>query len=482
MRPQADDGRPADLFPITSTTGEMMSRNTNANALRAKVLIAEDEKVTRTAITGLLRKEGMQIVEATNGQEAIELFLRESPDVVILDIVMPVLGGMETIGKLKQIDASIPVIIVTARTDATTAVETMKLGAYDYLVKPVDPGKIIITVQRAFEFRRQSRELNRLQTSEDASLERFVGRSPGMKKIAEQLKQVAATDLSVVIQGETGTGKTLLAKILHNISRRADKEFVKIDLGSMPETIIESELFGSEKGAFTGAVQAQRGFFEAANEGTAFLDDLENVSPLVQSKLLTVLESKTVSRLGSRKTISLDIRIIAATNIDIQKQVREGKFREDLFYRLGEFIITLPPLRERADDIPFFAQRLLEAATSELSLPIKTVSNAAIDRMVRYPWPGNLRQLKNVLRRSALLSGGNEILPEHIEPLLGIRQGRGSNDDLVPLRTAVSGVEKRMIKMALETTKGNKAAAAAALQIDVKTLRTKMQEHGIETD
>jgi DNA-binding NtrC family response regulator len=459
-----------------------MSRNTNANHHRAKVLIAEDEKVTRTAITGLLRKEGMQIIEATNGQEAIELFLRESPDVVILDIVMPVLGGMETIGKLKQMDASVPVIIVTGRTDATTAVETMKLGAYDYLVKPVDPGKIIITVQRAFEYRRQSRELNRLQTSEDASLERFVGRSPGMKKIAEQLKQVAATDLSVVIQGETGTGKTLLAKILHNISRRADKEFVKIDLGSMPETIIESELFGSEKGAFTGAVQAQRGFFEAANEGTAFLDDLENVSPRVQSKLLTVLESKTVSRLGSRKTISLDIRIIAATNIDIQKQVREGKFREDLFYRLGEFIITLPPLRERADDIPFFAQRLLEAATSELSLPITTVSSAAIDRMVRYPWPGNLRQLKNVLRRSALLSGGNEILPEHIEPLLGIRPGRGSNDDLVPLRTAVSGVEKRMIKMALETTKGNKAAAAAALQIDVKTLRTKMHEHGIETD
>jgi DNA-binding NtrC family response regulator len=457
-----------------------MPRNTNA--LRAKVLIAEDEKVTRTAITGLLRKEGMQIVEATNGQEAIDLFLRESPDVVILDIVMPVLGGMETIGKLKQIDASVPVVIVTARTDATTAVETMKLGAYDYLVKPVDPGKIIITVQRAFEYRRQSRELNRLQTSENASLERFVGRSPGMKKIAEQLQQVAATDLSVVIQGETGTGKTLLAKILHNISRRADKEFVKIDLGSMPETIIESELFGSEKGAFTGAVQAQRGFFEAANEGTAFLDDLENVSPLVQSKLLTVLESKTVSRLGSRKTISLDIRIIAATNVDIQKQVREGKLREDLFYRLGEFIITLPPLRERAEDIPFFAQRLLEAATSELSLPVTMVSGAAIDRMVRYPWPGNLRQLKNVLRRSALLSGGNEILPEHIEPLLGIRQGRGSNEDLVPLRTAVSGVEKKMIKMALETTKGNKAAAAAALQIDVKTLRTKMQEHGIETD
>jgi len=301
-----------------------------------------------------------------------------------------------------------------------------------------------------------------------------------MKKIAEQLKQVAATDLSVVIQGETGTGKTLLAKILHNISRRADREFVKIDLGSMPETIIESELFGAEKGAFTGAVQAQRGFFEAANGGTAFLDDLENVSPLVQSKLLTVLEGKTVSRLGSRKTITLDIRIVAATNTDIQKQVREGRFREDLFFRLGEFIITLPPLRERAEDIPFFTQRLLEAATSELNMPVMSISGAALDRMMQYPWPGNLRELKNVLRRAALLSGGNEILPEHVEPLLGIRHGRPTEEGLVPLRTAVSSVEKKMITMALETTKGNKAAAAAALQIDVKTLRTKMQEHGIE--
>jgi DNA-binding NtrC family response regulator len=293
---------------------------------------------------------------------------------------------------------------------------------------------------------------------------------------------VAATDLSVVIQGETGTGKTLLAKILHNISRRADKEFVKIDLGSMPETIIESELFGSEKGAFTGAVQAQRGFFEAANAGTAFLDDLENVSPLVQSKLLTVLESKTVSRLGSRKTISLDIRIIAATNTDIRKQVQGGRFREDLFFRIAEYIITLPPLRERAEDIPFFASRLLEAAASELSLPLVAISEAAMERMVQYPWPGNLRELKNVLRRTALLSGGKEILPEHVEPLLGVRQSRWANEGLMPLRTAVGAVEKKMITLALETTKGNKASAAAILQIDVKTLRTKMQEHDIAAE
>jgi len=303
-----------------------------------------------------------------------------------------------------------------------------------------------------------------------------------MKQIAEQLKQVAATDLSVIIQGETGTGKTLLAKILHNISRRADKEFVKIDLGSMPETIIESELFGSEKGAFTGAVQAQRGFFEAANGGTAFLDDLENVSPLVQSKLLTVIEGKTVSRLGSRKTINLDIRIIAATNMDIRKQVQAGRFREDLFFRLGEYIISLPPLRERAEDIPFFTGRLLEAAAAELNLPLTSISHAAMERMQRYPWPGNLRELKNIVRRAALLSGGKEILLEHLEPLLGVRRSELTEEGLMPLRMAVAEVEKKMIRQALKTTKGNKAAAAEALHIDVKTLRTKMREHGIDVD
>ncbi|MDH4164267.1 MAG: sigma-54 dependent transcriptional regulator [Nitrospirota bacterium] len=452
-----------------------------ADAQQPKVLIVEDEKVTRTAISGLLRKEGMRVFEAVNGREAIGLFLQDPPDAVILDLEMPVLGGRETIGRLKELDENLPVIIVTAHTDAEIAVELMKLGAYHYLVKPVEPGKLIITLQRALEFRRQTGELSRLRTAENASLERFIGRSPSMRKVVDQLKQVAATDLAVVIQGETGTGKTLLAKILHNSSRRVAREFVKIDLGSMPESIIESELFGSERGAFTGAVQSQRGFFEAANGGTAFLDDLENVSPLVQSKLLTVLESKTVSRLGSRKTVNLDIRIIAATNTDLQKQVREGTFREDLFFRIGEFIITLPPLRDRIDDIPFFAGRLLEAAREELNLRPISISGAAMERLMRYSWPGNLRELKNVIRRAALLSGGSDILPEHVEFLLG-RDAPEIDAGLVPLRTAVGAVEKRMISLALETTKGNKAAAAAILQVDVKTLRTKMREHGIETD
>ncbi len=445
-----------------------------------KILIAEDEKVTRITLTRLLEKEGWQVLQANDGSQAIELFRRDAPSVVILDLMMPVMSGIETIRIMKEVDPSVPVIIATASGDISTAVETMRLGAYDFLVKPVEPGKLIIAVRRALEKHRLERELSRLHTSENASLERFAGRSPAMKRIAEQLKQVAATDFSVIIQGETGTGKTLLAKILHNMSMRADKEFVKIDLGSLPETIIESELFGYEKGAFTGAVQAQKGFFEVADKGTAFLDDLENAPLAVQSKLLSVLESREVSRLGGRKAVALDIRFLAATNTDIQKSVREGRFREDLFFRLGEFIITLPPLRERLDDLPFFIERFLESADQELNRPVKAVSQAAIERMRQYAWPGNLRELKNVVRRAVLLSGGKEIGPDHIEFLLGRGEEHPDEGQLMPLRTAVGGVEKKLIKKALETTKGNKAAAAEILQIDVKTLRTKMAEHGIE--
>ena len=445
-----------------------------------KILIAEDEKMTRLTLSRLLEKEGLRVVEALDGSQAVALFRSERPAVVILDLMMPVMSGMEVIRVLKEIDPSVPVIIATSSGDISTAVETMKLGAYDFLVKPVNPGKLAMTVRRALEKRKLERELTRLHTSENASLERFAGKTPAMRRIAEQLKQVAATDFSVIIQGETGTGKTLLAKILHNMSGRADKEFVKMDLGSMPETIIESEMFGYEKGAFTGAVQTQKGFFETADGGTAFLDDLENVSPTVQSKLLSVVESREVCRLGGRKTIGLDIRIIAAANTDIQKSVREGKFREDLFFRLGEFIINLPPLRERTEDIPFFINKFREEAASELKSPVKSMTSQAMDRLMRYPWPGNFREMKNVVRRTVLLAGGAEISLEHVAFVLGSHEGSMEGGPVLPLRDAVGDVEKKYIKRALETTKGNKAKAAEILQIDVKTLRTKMNEHGIE--
>jgi len=446
-----------------------------------KVLVAEDEKVTRLTLVRILEKEGIAVVQAVDGKQAVELFRKETPSAVILDIMMPVMDGLETIRELRDIDPSVPVIIATGQGDISSAVETMKLGAYDFLVKPINPGKLIMTVRRAIEKYRLDLELSRLQTAENASLERFMGKTPAMKKISEQLKQVAATDFSVIIQGETGTGKTLLAKILHNSSRRATGKFVKIDLGSMPETIVESELFGYQKGAFTGAVQDQPGFFETANGGTAFLDDLENISPLVQSKLLGVLENRETCRLGSRKTVSLDLRFIAATNTNIQKSVQAGNFREDLFYRMGEYIISLPPLRERAEDIRYFINVFLDNAVAELNMLSKAISPQAIDLLMAHPWPGNLRELKNVVRRAVLLSGHKEVGPEHVDFLLGSNDpGQGEEIELTPLREAVDHVEKKLISRTLTATKGNKAKAAELLQIDAKTLRTKMVQHGLE--
>lgn len=445
------------------------------------VLIVEDEKVTRLALTRILEKEGLSVIEAANGMQAVELFQRQPPAVVILDIQMPVQGGIDTIRALKTIDPLVPIIIETASGDISTAVETMRLGAYDFLVKPIEPGKLVIAINRALERHRMERELSRLHTAENASLERFVGRSPAMKRIGDQLKQVAASDFSVVIQGETGSGKTLLARILHNISGRADRPFVKIDLGTMPETIIEGELFGYEKGAFTGADQLRKGFFESANSGTAFLDDLENVSPFVQSKLLSVIEGREVFRLGSRKGFKLDIRFIAASNVNMQRSIREGRFREDLFFRLGEFIITLPPLRERTEDIPFFIERFCEAASSELNVPCKTISRPVMNRLLSHAWPGNLRELKNVIRRATLLSTGGQIELDDIEHILGTGSEIVRTPSLMPLRDAVSMVEKEMITKAFAAAKGNRARTAELLQIDVKTLRAKMQEHGLAT-
>lgn len=443
-----------------------------------KILIAEDEKVTRLSYCRILQKEGFHVIEAQNGLEAVDIFDRERPQAVLLDLKMPVMDGVEAIGRLKGIDPSVPVIIVTAHGDISTAVETMKLGAYDFLTKPVEPGKLVLTVKRAVEKLSLEKEISRLHAFEDLSLESTLGKSPVMKKIVEQVKKVAASDLSVIIQGETGTGKTLLAKLIHGISSRAKKDFVKIDLANIPETLVESELFGYEKGAFTGATTVKKGFFETAEGGTVFLDDLENLSPFVQSKLLTVLENRLIYRLGGRKSLNLNLRIIAATHSDMQRSVIDGKFREDLFFRLGEFIITLPPLRKRAEDIPFLAAKFLDDASAEMNMPIKGMSIDAMNCLKGHHWHGNIRELKNVIRRAALLSGGVEIGADHIEFLLEMK-GKEGGLQTIPLKEALANVEKEFIIKALEVTRGNKAKASAILQVDVKTLRSKMAEYGI---
>jgi DNA-binding NtrC family response regulator len=443
------------------------------------VLLAEDENLTRRYLCDVLQQKGIQVIEAANGREAVERFRQQRPSAVILDLYMPVLGGLETLTELKEIDPNVPVIIVTASGDLATAIETMKMGAYDFLAKPVEPGKLILTVSRAIEKHRLGREIDRLHVFEEASLEWLLGRSPAMRRIIEQIKQVAVSDFSVILQGETGAGKTFIAKMLHNMSRRAKRPFVKVDLAALPETLMESELLGYEKGAFTGAVQSKKGFFETADKGTLFIDDIENLSPAVQSKLLGLVEEKTIYPVGGRSEIKVDVRIITATNRNIRESVMSGSFRQDLFFRLGEFIITMPPLRERPEDIIFFAGKFMEDAASELKKPLQSLSSEAADYLTAYHWPGNIRELKNVMRRAVLLSAEGMIEKEHIEFLIGERDEETESFLPMALKDAVGKVEQKLIAKVLEVTQGNRAKAASILQIDVKTLRQKIAEHGI---
>jgi transcriptional regulator with PAS, ATPase and Fis domain len=347
-------------------------------------------------------------------------------------------------------------------------------------VKPPDFDRLLITLKRALETSRLEKEVERVQTALESSLEHKLGRGEAMKTVVRQINQVAGTEFSVILQGETGTGKSVVAEAIHSLSRRAQKPFVSVDIGLIPDLLVESELFGYKKGAFTGAEKDKPGYFEAAQSGTIFLDELENMSAHVQAKLLSVIEKKKIYPLGGTGETDLDIRIIAATNKDIREAVEKKEFREDLYYRLGEFIISLPPLRDRADDIPFFAHKFLFEASSELNKQIRELSGDALDALVKYPWPGNLRELKNVMRRAALHTETDMIDTDCIESLL-----RQKSRDRYPfadlsLKEAVKDLERKMITEALARTEGNKTKAAEMLELSYATLFAKIKEFGIK--
>ena len=448
-----------------------------------KVLIVDDDDVIRQLFTDILNENGFSTMAASNGQDAIGLFREQRPVAVTLDLKMPAMDGIETMLELKKIDPDIPVIIVTAFGDIPTAVESIKLGAYDFIVKPAKIDRLLFTLQRAIKRLELERSVKRLNSAVDTSLEWSLGWSEGMKKIIGQVKQVAWSDFSIIIQGETGTGKTFIARTIHNLSKRADKPFITVDISVIPETLVESELFGYEKGAFTGADKKRTGFFEIANGGTILIDEMENMSPYVQSKLLSVAEEKRIYPLGSSRPVDVDVRIIAATNTDIRKNVIEKKFREDLFYRLGEFIITLPALRERVQDIPFLAQKFLSEAGEELNKNMREISEEAVNLLMKYQWRGNVRELKNVIRRAVLLSEDSAIRPEHLQFLLEERADYESASPMRPLKelsaSASRDVEAKAIRQALTLTKGNKTKAALMLRVDYKTLLTKIKEYSI---
>lgn len=446
-----------------------------------KILVVDDEKVIRANFCEILAIEGFSAVEASCGEEAVGIYRKIRPSAVLLDIKMPGMSGMDTLKELKEIDPKVPVIIITSHGDVPTAVEAIRLGACDFLLKPPDFSSLIIRLKAAIEKRELEQKVEGLNAKIGASIENLLGSSRSMRKVTEQIRQVADSGLSVIIQGETGTGKTFIANIIHNLSERVKGPFVTVDLGAIPETLVESELFGYEKGAFTGAERKKKGYFETADHGTILIDEVQNSSPYLQSKLLRVVEERNVYPVGSTRPTGIDIRIIAATNTEIQLSVKEKKFREDLYFRLCEFMISIPPLRQRPEDIPFLAGRFCRELARELKKQTPDISEDAAKLLRDYPWPGNIRELKNVIKRAVLLSDSGVLAPEHISFL-------PSNSPHAILTSTSAGAgtgrslaeaEKYAILQALTMTEGNKTRTAAILQISYTTLLRKIKQYSI---
>lgn len=444
-----------------------------------KVMIVDDDRDLRGIVRDVLHDAGFQTVEAGEGVAAVKLFKTDRPDVVLLDLNMPLMKGGDAMQEMMRIDGSVPVIILTGNGDVSTAVEAIKAGAYDFTEKPPDFDKLILTIRRAIEKRALEMEVEKASGALELSLEHLLGRSNAMKTVRMQIKQVAQTDFSVIIQGETGTGKSVVASVIQNMSKRAGKPFVSVDIGLIPDLLVESELFGYRKGAFTGADKDKTGYFETAHHGTIFIDELENMSAHVQGKLLSFMEKKLIYPLGSTNPVNCDLRILAATNKDIRECVRRKEFREDLFYRLGEFIINIPPLRERIEDIPFFAKKFIFEASVELNKQIRGIADEAITLLMTYQWPGNLRELKNMMRKAALLTDSDTIGEGCIITLIKEQRMDKSVGVSSSLKEAMKELEKKMIAEAMEKTGGNKTKAAELLDISYKNLFDKIKEYDI---
>jgi DNA-binding NtrC family response regulator len=453
-----------------------------------KVLVVDDEAEIRSLLAAVLQSKGYEVVTAGDGAAALQAVPREHPAVILMDLSMPRMNGMDALPEIKRLDPDVPVIICTAHADLATAVRAMKLGAYDYLTKPFDVELLVLTLERAVERHRlQSRIEELKRQGQGSSLAERMGGSPAIAQVIQQVAQVAESNFTVLVQGETGTGKELVARAIHQQSPRRSAPFVAVDCGAIPETLVESELFGHERGAFTGAQARREGHFQLAKGGTLFLDEIGNVPLATQAKLLRALEQREVLPLGGSRAVPVDARIIAATNAELEGSVKAGRFRADLYYRLSEFTIALPPLRSRREDIMHLSQRFLDEVSMELRRPVRRISDEAMQVLLRHDWPGNVRELRNVVRKAALLAT-DVVTPEHIPALSAAAAGHSRpiaepvGEDLSLREVAELAsvqAEREVIRHALESTKGNKSQAARLLRTDYTTLHAKMKRYGI---
>jgi len=445
---------------------------------QANILIVDDDESIRIGCAQTLTEEGYRAQSVDSGQGALAAIEKVSFDAIVLDLKMPGISGMEVLKKIKESDPASIVIIITGYGTIDVAVEAMREGAYDFITKPFTPEALINVVERAVDSRRRELEysLAGAEAAETVSGDRIIGCSQAIRKVTELIKQVAPTDSTVLVYGETGVGKELVASNIHNLSRRRDKPFVVVDCGSLVETLFESEMFGHAKGSFTGAIDTTRGKFELANGGTIFLDEISNISIGMQSRLLRVIQEKEISKIGSLGKIKVDVRIISATNKDLAGEIREGRFREDLYYRLNVVPVHLLPLRERREDIPVLAEHFLVRACIGEKAGKTKLSADAVSFLQEYNWPGNVRQLKNTIEYAVVTCKGNVIGPDDLS-IIG-RDPGGESGEIG--EGALAQTEKKEIIRALRQFDGHRAKAAEYLGINRKTLREKIRKYGIE--
>ena len=450
----------------------MAQESSNENV---RILIVDDEFSVRHSLTAWFEDEGYTVDAASSGKEALAKLAESQWDIFFLDLKMPGMSGLELQKKIKEIQPDSTIIMITAFASVESAVEAMQTGAYDYLSKPFDPDYLALMVRNIIERKKLKEETASLKKTIDVvySSKEIIGESSAIKKMMEDIRAVADTGSTVLIRGESGTGKELVARAIHANSKRRYAPIVTINCGALPESILESELFGHEKGAFTGAQYARKGKFEMADGGTIFLDEIGNISPKIQMELLRVLEDKKFFRLGGSKEIKADFRTIAATNKDLEAAMEAGEFRNDLFYRLNVFVIEIPPLTERRSDIPMLAQHFFNTFTSQMNKPVSKISPEAMKQLVDYDWPGNVRELENAIERAVVICRANEIQPADL-PFSQARIEEESTDD------SLEALQIKHIKKILEQTGWNISKAAIVLQIDRVTLYNKINKYNLK--
>ena len=456
----------------------------------ARILVVDDERSMRELLAIVLRRDGHEVFVAENGRSAIELLEKEPMELLISDVKMPDVSGVQVLAAAQRVNPEIIGIMITAYASTDTAVEALRLGAYDYLSKPFNVDELKLKVAKALERKRLQQEnaLLKRALQDTHQFSNIIGRSPAMEAVFQLVRTIAPTASTVLISGESGTGKELVARAIHFNSPRKDRPFVALNCGALPETLLESELFGHVRGAFTGADSNKKGLVEVAEKGTVFLDEIGEMSPMVQVKVLRVLQERKFRRLGGTEETDADIRIIAATNRDLSKLVAEGKFREDLFYRINVIPVHLPPLRERVEDVPLLAEHFLAKYAAQMRRKISGLSPEAMRRLQEYSWPGNIRELENAIERAVALETGQLIevtsLPEHVQNgVLRTGGGDGNNgvvlDSGFHLEQHVEEIEREYISEALRRAGGVKSRAAELLGMSFRSFRYYMKKYNL---